>query len=416
MFLGLLCLSSFPIFSAIGLYQYEITLTFDWSKSVYYQGDSGSVTISLESTCDNELEFTWIGIHFAWMREGYYYYIDLESDPISIPSHSSVTFDPLYFSVSSEALVGWNEYHILIICDEHHWYGWTEHRWESSNYQIYIHDSYEKTYNELKSTVLSNLNIAKNANYEAPDAKSYVTQAENEYSLAVSLANQDKWESAVNHLQTASNNLVQAVAGEEEYWRGRASEEIDAVEDKLLLLVNCESQGAISLRSTAESTLINAQNLFNQATISSYKNSYNYATQANAYTNQASIKEQEYQEEKQDALDIVNAAEQKINQIINPESTEAIQFLQQAESYISNAQIALDQKTIEGCLSAYSSAQESLNYANQSIDTELQFQEQKRQQQLIMIGGGVSIAAIVIIALAMRRRKKTTKSNEVTPD
>jgi len=41
-----------------GLYQDEIQLSFEWSSTVYYQGDSGSVTITLRSTCGNELEFS----------------------------------------------------------------------------------------------------------------------------------------------------------------------------------------------------------------------------------------------------------------------------------------------------------------------------------------------------------------------
>jgi len=58
---------------------------------------------------------------------------------------------------------------------------------------------------------------AQNANYESPEAKSLLSQATNEYNLAVSLASQGKWQDAVSHLNTASNFLAQAPAKEQAY-------------------------------------------------------------------------------------------------------------------------------------------------------------------------------------------------------
>ena len=74
-------------------------------------------------------------------------------------------------------------------------------------------------YHELRPKVSGDLCTARSANYEGSIAKSLVTQAQNEYNLAVSLANQDKWADALSHLQTSSNYLVQAYAEEEDYWR-----------------------------------------------------------------------------------------------------------------------------------------------------------------------------------------------------
>jgi len=216
--LTLLCIalwSSIP--SVYGLYQNEITLSFDWSKSTYYQGDSGSATISLISTCGDELEFTWIGIHFAWMQENYYYKLDLSSNPQRIPSGGSITFSPISFSIPSNAPVGWNEYHVYIQCNEHHWYGWTSETWTSSDSLMYIHDAYEKTYNDLEPQVSSAIDTAQSANYESSDAKSLLSQAVNEYNLAVSLANQGNWQDGVSHLNTAQSLLTQAPAKEQAY-------------------------------------------------------------------------------------------------------------------------------------------------------------------------------------------------------
>jgi parallel beta-helix repeat protein len=69
-------------------------------------------------------------------------------------------------------------------------------------------------YNELAAQVSSNI---QNANYESPDAKSLLSQAQNEHSLAVSLANQGKWQDAVSYLNLAFNLLAQASAKEQTY-------------------------------------------------------------------------------------------------------------------------------------------------------------------------------------------------------
>ena len=303
MFASLVCLTLISVPSAQSLAQNEITLSFNWSKSIYYQGDSGSVTISLKSTCGDELEFTWVGIHFAWMQVNYYSSLDLSSNPQRIPSGGSITFSSISFSVPSSAPVGWNQYYVYIQCKEHHWYGWTSETWTSSTSQIYIHDAYEKTYNDLRPQVLSKITGAQSANYESPDAKSLLLQASNEYNLAVSLVNQGKWQDAVSHLQTASNFVTQASSKEEQYqldsWRQKASDSINIANQKISKLANCESSDAKSLLQQAQTQFTDAQNSFNQATLQSYKNAYNSALQASSYADQASTKEQLYQQQKQ---------------------------------------------------------------------------------------------------------------------
>ena len=301
----LICSALIQISSVQGLYQDEISLSFNWSKSNYYQGDSGSVTITLRSTCGNELEFTWVGIHFAWMRENYYYRLDLSSNPKRIPSGGSITFTSITFYVDADTSIGWNDYHVLIHYKEHHWYGWdtTDKTWTSSTMQMYIRDAYEKTYNELRPQVSSDLNNAEGAGYEGADAKSLISQASSEYDLALSLANQGKWEGAVTHLQTASNFLMQASAAEEDYWRQEASDSIDTAGQKIEQLADCECEDAKSLLEEAETKLSDAQDSYGKGTLAYYKVAYNAALQATNYADQASSKEQEYREEKQRQLE-----------------------------------------------------------------------------------------------------------------
>ena len=385
----LACFALFSVTTVQGLSQNGITLSFDWSKSIYYQGDSGSVTISLYSTCGNELEFTWVGIHFAWMQENYYYILDLSSNPIKIPSGGSCTFSAIGFSVSSTASVGWNEYYVRIDYNEHHWYGWASGTWTSSTHQIYIHDYYEEIYNELRPKVLSAINEAQRANYESPDAKSLLSQAINEYNIAVSLANQENWKDAVSHLQTASNLLDQASAREEEYhrqeeqeelgtWRQTALDSINIATQKIEQLKGCESLDAESILEQAQIQLTNAQNSFNRATLEGYQDAYDYALRASSYADEAAIREQEYQQNKQITSELIGRAEEKIDQIKNVESVEAKGLLQKALDELKRAKDAYNQKTIIGCINARPYAQQSITHAEQAFSKEQEYQREKQ--------------------------------------
>jgi len=206
-------ISIYP-FSVQALNQYEIGLGFQWSASTYYQGDSGNVIVSLWSDCNNGLKFTWVGIHFQWMAEDYYSSIDLSSNPISIPSKGSCTFPAINFSIPSDAHIGDSEFYVYIQFQEHHSYGRTSGAWKSGTNRFYIHDAYEKVYDDTKPKVDDEIN---QANLQGEEARSLLQQAINEKDLATRLANQGKWSEAVSHLQTASNLAVQAMAMEKIY-------------------------------------------------------------------------------------------------------------------------------------------------------------------------------------------------------
>lgn len=219
--LGILAvLLFFTVFSTItahALLQNEIILNLTWSASTYYQGDSGNVTISLQSACSNELKFTSVGIHFQWMLKDYYYKIDLASNPISIPSKGSCTFQAISFNIPSDASIGDNQYDMRIEFKEHHWYGWWDGTWASGTLLINIHDAYEKVYYNTKTAVDNKITQAISANFQSADAKSLLQQAINEKNLATQLAGQGKWSDAVTHLQTASNLADQATSAEKSY-------------------------------------------------------------------------------------------------------------------------------------------------------------------------------------------------------
>jgi hypothetical protein len=210
---SLICLLG--ISSVYALNQNEASVSLSWSSNIYYQGDSGTVTIFFDSGCPEELKISWIGIHFDWMATDVYNTLgDVPGDSVSIPSDGSYTFNPISFSIPSDASVGSHSYFVKINGKQHGLW-WYDVSWSSPSSMLQVHDAYEKIYNQLYPQVSSKISDAQNANYNSPEAKSLFQQANEEFNLANSLANQGKWQDAVTHLQSASSLADQASAKEQ---------------------------------------------------------------------------------------------------------------------------------------------------------------------------------------------------------
>jgi len=300
-------LAFFIVFSGLSpilvnaLSQDEINLSYSWSKQTYYQGDTGSVTISLTSTCGDELKFTWIGIHFQWQLTDYYYRLDLSDDSISIsiPPGGSYHFPAISFSIPTDASAGYNYYHVKIYMEEQHWYGWTTESWQSPTNLINIIDSYLEIYSDTKSTIDNKINQATYSNYQSSDAKTLLQQAKNERDLAALLAGQGKWSDAVIHLQMASNFVEQAIGAEDEYWKDLASNAISGAQSEISKVVNLESLDAKNLLSQANSKLSEAQYSYN---FDNYKEAYEKALSATTSASEARTAETNYQNQKQQQM------------------------------------------------------------------------------------------------------------------
>jgi LPXTG-motif cell wall-anchored protein len=203
------------ITSVNALNQNEWSSTLSWSNSVYYQGDSGSVTVHFDSSCPEELKISYVGVHFDWMSSDTYFPLDLSSSPVGIVSNGQYTFNEIGFNIPSGTSIGYHAVNILIKGQQHGlwWYdisvigsGW-----------VNIHNVYEKIYNQLYPDVTNKIHNADSSNFQSPDGKSLLEQANTEYTLANSLAQQGEWQDAVSHLQSASNYVDQAFAKEQTY-------------------------------------------------------------------------------------------------------------------------------------------------------------------------------------------------------
>jgi heme/copper-type cytochrome/quinol oxidase subunit 2 len=232
----LICLVSFvSIINVNALNQDEWSATVSWSAHTYYQGDSGSVTVNFYSSCPEELKISYIGVQFDWMPSNAYYPLDLSGNPVGIASDGQNTFSSIGFNVPSDAGVGQHSVKILINGQQHGlwWYDISV----TATTSITVHDAYELIYNQIYPETSSKLNTAQSANYESPDAQSLMQQANSEFNLASSLANQGQWHDAVTHLQSVSSLIDQANAKEQSYQEQQETENTQQAQTIVIIIV-----------------------------------------------------------------------------------------------------------------------------------------------------------------------------------
>lgn len=186
----------------------EWSWTYALDKTTYYQGDSGTVTITFTSNCPDQLQFSSVSVQFDWTTTP-------TSETVSSPNIATgnqYTFPAIAFSIPSDATVGYHSFTVTIQGQQKELLGWTNisPTGPASN-SIYVHDAYEKVYNGLVPTVQNSLTNAQNGNF-CPDALALLQQANTMYNEATSLSQQGQWQSAVNDLNSASNYVSQALA------------------------------------------------------------------------------------------------------------------------------------------------------------------------------------------------------------
>jgi hypothetical protein len=209
--LAIICFS-FTILSASALNSNEWSATYSWSAQTYYQGDSGTVTITFYSSCPDQLQISSAGVQFDWATTP----ITETVNSPNIATGNQYTFNAISFSIPADASVGSHSFTLSIQGQQKGLLGWYSISVTGTG-SINVLDAYEKIYNQNFPSVSASLTDAQNSNYQSPDAKSLLQQATNMYNQATSLAQQGQWQAAVNDLNTASNDLSQAQAAEASY-------------------------------------------------------------------------------------------------------------------------------------------------------------------------------------------------------
>lgn len=222
----------------------------------------------------------------------------------------------------------------------------------------------------------------------------------------------ESYKDAYNYALQSISYADQASLKEAEYQQQKQQTfiVIGTAREKIIQIKDAESSDAKQLLQKAKDELKSAEDAYNQKNIESCKTAYSSALQSISYADQASTKEQEYQQERQKAFDLMETAEEKIIQVKHLESPDAKQLLQQAQNQLTDAKNVYDQKTIESCKNAYSNAQQSIAYAEQASAKEQTYQQDKQRQQLqqsiLIVGGILAIVIVAIVAIVFMRKKR----------
>jgi hypothetical protein len=196
--------------SVFSLDQDQASTALSWSKPSYYQGEEGNIAITFRSQCPEELKIYKIELQFDWITSQEPIAIDFSDDPVGIPSNDDHIFDTISFQVPLNTTEGIHNIIIRIEGQQHGLFSWYEFEWVSPLSQIEIKTDYQQFYNQLAMQISTILNEAHIADYKNVDAIELLDEATTEYSLAISLANQRRWEEAVSHLQQTQDYLDQA--------------------------------------------------------------------------------------------------------------------------------------------------------------------------------------------------------------
>ncbi len=185
---------------------------FDSSK--YYQGDGGNVSFTLYN--DNSLvewHIKTVEIQFDWMVQSQTAYQNQVNQVVA--SGGSATYN-VQFSIPTATSVGshtYTVYYIGLFNDVHTLVSGT----------IYIHDINERIYYNLQQEVTNDINSAVNRGYQSPDARSDLSQAQSDFSLANNYASNGQFVNGINELQTARNLITQANSAEQSYVSSHSS-------------------------------------------------------------------------------------------------------------------------------------------------------------------------------------------------
>ena len=197
------------------LEQNEASIFLDWSQESYYQGEEATLLINFSSQSPDELKISKIELQFNWTIFQHNKIIDFSEDPVGIPSNDDYLFDPITFQIPQNATEGTNNLKIRIEGMQHGLW-WYDFGWISDLYQIEIKIDYEYLFNQMNLEITERFEEIYIINYQNQEAKDLLEDAVNEYHLSVSLADQNKWQEAISHLEQTQDLINQAQEKEQQ--------------------------------------------------------------------------------------------------------------------------------------------------------------------------------------------------------
>lgn len=212
----------------------EARVSVGWSPNILYRGITATANVLFINDSPEEITIYYFGLHFDWMESDNFIGYDLSTEPVTIPSSQGTTFTPVTVKVPLNATIGPHTYFVGVdgVKGES-----ADFIWNSTIFTKNILNSAQEVYDNLVNQVEVEISEAVDANYQSPEAQSYLTKAETAHSNALTFAADQELDQAISLLQSASFYIGQAENIEQNYFPPKNDEDNQNNQDLLILLI-----------------------------------------------------------------------------------------------------------------------------------------------------------------------------------
>ena len=189
----------------------EARASIAWSTESPYKGSTTSVNVLFINDSPYQLTIHFFGLHFDWMEEDKFTGHNLSEDPVVVSGYGTASLPAIIVQIPDDVTLGSHSYYLGIDgVDENS----EDFSWDSSTLTVIVQTSALDVYNNLETQVEARIS---DANYQSPEAKSFLEDAEFAFSQAQTYAGRNNYDQAINFLESASFNLDQAETAEQSY-------------------------------------------------------------------------------------------------------------------------------------------------------------------------------------------------------
>ncbi|MCX6815820.1 MAG: hypothetical protein NT120_03135 [Candidatus Aenigmarchaeota archaeon] len=185
------------------------TATASWDSSTYYQGDGGTLTVTVYNSHSYQICPKQVYLQFDWQQAQNTVYPSPNTACIATGQSQQFVIS---FGIPSSTTIEQHLYNVKWIDN-----GILIGSPTLSSGSLMVHDAYEKVYLNLVSTVQPSITQAQNSNYQSPTAVTDLNQAVSYFNQAATLAGQGQYQGAVNNLNQAQASLSAAITAEQSY-------------------------------------------------------------------------------------------------------------------------------------------------------------------------------------------------------
>ncbi len=186
----------------------QTVTSYSFDQPVYYQGDTGTLSVTLTNSNPYQISTKQFFLQFDW-QETQNFVFNADSTGPNLANGISYTFI-IHFSIPSDVAIGPHTFKVVWV-DAGILLG-TQVVIQPK--PIVIHDAFEKVYIQTLNPLTSKVSSIQGTTFQSPDANALIRQALDKYKLATSLATQGQFRDAVDALNAVSSFIDQARAAE----------------------------------------------------------------------------------------------------------------------------------------------------------------------------------------------------------